>query len=144
MKKEKCVRGTGVLCGCQQCQKPSTPPIDPIRKFRWILRIPGVPEWTVRSARSLPGRMLEVGLFWPEGQALPAVPELAPKGPVHVPRPRTSAALCLLGPGGEISQTYDITFQGYELLLFDLDYGSSEPTEPRLVLTEVDVRVRAI
>jgi hypothetical protein len=101
-----------------------------MRSFRWLLRIEGIPEHLVRTCRSLPGRRLEIGVFWVDGTP-------SPPGPAAY-----HGALCLLDRVGKITHTYDLSFSGAELLQFDLDYGSAEPTEPRWILNDVQIARR--
>lgn len=123
MKKHVC--NCGPVEECKSCRPWPAP--DAKKRFRWILRLPGIEPHLVRSIQSLPGKRLEVTLLWLQADPWPAEPT------------SRTGQLMLLDAQGGVTSTYDLEWDAHELLPFDLDYGSSEIMSPRLLMSGVKI-----
>ena len=97
---------------------------EPKRKFRWVLNLPGFDSFMFHSVRSVGGGQTEVSYHIREDVPLTEFPDLS----------GGNGQLKLLDADGNILEEYELAWASAEHLPFDLDYSSSEPMRPRILL----------
>ena len=101
--------------------------IDPRRGFRWLFKVSGIEPYMIRSLKSLADGDVELGIHWSTDQAAPSEPY------------SNVGVLEFLDVDGKVTDTWELTWNHHQVLLFDLDY-SQQITQPKIILKNVKVR----